>query len=111
MYDVIAPVLSTKTRNAWQTMRNSQQTIPTCTPRCMQLRINGKGRQTPVADAATLVEIAWLLPRQVAGAFRCKGAEAVCRMLGGDLTFVDEIHRRHTQVASTAEENFLLADL
>ena len=32
-------------------------------------------------------------------------------MLGGDLTLVDEIQRRHTQVAGTAEEEFLLADM
>ena len=31
-------------------------------------------------------------------------------MLGGDLTLVNEIQRRHTQVAGTAEEEFLLAD-
>ncbi|KAL3131746.1 hypothetical protein ABBQ38_007465 [Trebouxia sp. C0009 RCD-2024] len=30
-------------------------------------------------------------------------------MLGGDLTLVDEIQRRHAQVAGTAEEDFLLA--
>ena len=42
-------------------------------------------------------------------AFRRKGAESACRMLGGDLSLVDEIQRRHAQVAGTAEE-FLLAD-
>ena len=31
-------------------------------------------------------------------------------MLGGDLTLVVEIQRRHAQVAGTAEEDFLLAD-
>ncbi len=49
---------------------------------------------TPVADAATatVVEIAWLLPGK-ATAFRRKGAESVCPLLGGDLRLVDEIHR------------------
>ena len=42
--------------------------------------------------------------------FRRKGAETICRMLAGDLTLVDEIQRRHAQVASTAEEDLLLAD-
>ena len=108
--DVIALVLSTKTRNAWQTMRRLAIDNPDLHARCMQLRINGKGRETPVADAATLVEIAWLLPGRAAGAFRRKGAESVCRMLGGDLSLVDETQRRHAQVAGTAEEEFLLAD-
>ncbi|DBA82206.1 hypothetical protein WJX77_006483 [Trebouxia sp. C0004] len=58
--DVIALVLSTKTRNAWQTMRRLASDNPDLHARCMQLKINGKGRETPVADAATLVEIAWL---------------------------------------------------
>ena len=31
-------------------------------------------------------------------------------MLGGDLSLVDEIQRRHAQIAGTAEEDFLLAD-
>ena len=34
----------------------------------------------------------------------------MCRMLGGDLTLVDEIQHRHAQVAGTAEQEFLLAD-
>ena len=69
----------------------------------------GKGRETLVADATTLVELAWLLPGKAAAVFRRKGAEKVCRMLGGDLTLVDEIQRRHAQIAGTAEEAFLLA--
>ena len=43
-------------------------------------------------------------------AFRRKGAETVFRMLGGDLSLVNEIQRRHIQIAGTAEEEFLLAD-
>ena len=48
---------------------------------CMQLRINNQSKETPFADAATLVEIAWLLPGKAATQFRRKGAETVCRML------------------------------
>ena len=36
----------------------------------MKIRINGKGRETPVADAATLIEIAWLCPGKAAVALR-----------------------------------------
>ena len=74
-----------------------------------KLRIDGKGRGTLVADAATLVEITWLCPGRAAREFRRKGAETVCRMLGGDHSLVDDIQCRHTQVAGTAEEEFLLA--
>ena len=57
----------------------------------MKLKIDGKGKETPAAGAATLVEIAWLCPGKIAASFKRKGAETVCRMLGGDLTLVDEI--------------------
>ena len=62
-----------------------------------------------MADAATLVETAWLCPGKKAASFKRKEAETVCRMLGGDLTLVDEIQRRHAQVSGTAEEEFALA--
>ena len=40
------------------------------TTRCRQLRISGKGRQTPVADLPTLVEIIWELPGKAASTSR-----------------------------------------
>ena len=54
-------------------------------------------------------KIAWLLPGKKAASFMRKRAESVCHMLGGDLTPGDEIQRRHSQVAGTVEEQFLLA--
>lgn len=107
--DVIALVQSTKTRNAWQTLSQLKADNPDLLAKCMQLRINSQGRVTPVADAATLVEIAWLLHGKKAASFKRTGAETVCRMLGGDLMLVDEVQRKHTQVAGTAKEEFLLA--
>ena len=93
-----------------QTFSRITKSHPELNPKWVKLRINGKGRETPVADAATLVEIAWLCPGKAAIQFRRKGAETVCRMLGGDLTLVDEIQRRRAHVAGTAEQEFLLAD-
>ena len=58
--------------------------------RCTQLRINGKGKLTPVADAKTLIEIIFLLPGQKASGFRRKGAKYVCRVVGGDMSLVTE---------------------
>lgn len=34
--------------------------------KCLKLKINGRGRETPVADAATLLEIIWLCPGKTA---------------------------------------------
>ena len=69
---------------------------------------------TPVADARTLVEIVWLLPGKAARAFRRTSAVTVCRVLGGDLTMVQEIEARHNALASTVEgqhvQEFLVPD-
>ena len=111
IYDVISVVTKATSAYAVRILSRIQYHYPENMTKCHKLKINGKGRETPVADAATLVEIAWLCPGKAAVTFRRKGAESVCRMLGGDLTLVDEIQRRHTQVAGTAEEGFLLADV
>ena len=111
IYDVISVVTKATSAYAVRILSRIQKQYPENVTKCHKLRINGKGRETPVADAAILVEIAWLCPGKAAVQFRRKGAESVCRMLGGDLTLVDEIQRRHTQVAGTAEEEFLLADV
>ena len=109
IYDVISVVTQKDNTHVTQTFARITRNNPELNPKCVKLRINGKGRGTPVADAATLVEVAWLCLGREATDFRCKGAETVCRMLGGDLGFVDEIQRRHAQVLGTAEEEFLLA--
>ena len=106
---VIALVTGKKGSYAIQLFLRIKECNNELIPRCDKLRINGKGRGTPVADAATLVEIAWLCPGRGATEVRREGAESVCRMLGGDLSLVDEIQRRHAQVAGTAEGQFLLA--
>ena len=108
MYDVISIV--TKTANTHVTQALSRITHPEVNTKCVKLKINGKGRETPVANAATLVEIAWLCSGKAALQFRRKGAESMCRVLDGDLTLVDEIQRRHAQVAGTAKQDFLQAD-
>ena len=110
VYDVISVVTQKGNTHVTQTFSRVTKSHPELNTKWVKLRINGKGRETPVADAATLVEIAWLCPGKAAVQFRRKGAESVCRMLGGDLTLVDEIQRRHAQVAGTAEQEFLLAD-
>ena len=67
------------------------------------IRMNGKGKITPVADAKTLIEIIWLLPGKKAREFRHKSSEKVCRLLGGDLSLVSEIEARHATLQSTEE--------
>ena len=80
--------------------------------RCSRLKINGKGNETPVADAKTLIEIVWLLPGKKAREFRRQSSEKVCRLLGGDLSLVSEMEARHATLQSTeqgrATQEFLL---
>ena len=97
--------------NASVTLTNLTNSSMTLTENISQLQINGKGRPTPCADAATLVEIVWLLPGRAARDFRRASAQTVCRVLGGDLSMVQEIEARHhalqTSVEGQATQSFL----
>ena len=64
MHDVIGVVLSKMSRNAWQTLTRLSKQAPELHARCHILRINGKGKKTPVADAGTLHKIAIACLRQ-----------------------------------------------
>ena len=73
------------------------------------IRINGKGKITPVADASTLVEIVWDLPGKAAKAFKRQSAHLVARYLGADRTLIDEIETRYERVP-TENQEFLKAN-
>ena len=105
--DVVRMVLGCSSGNAHTALRRLQVDCPELglelTAACSQLRINGKGKPTPVADAKTLVEIVFLLPGRIARDFRRKSAAKVCRLLGGDMTLVSEIEQRRASLQSTEE--------
>lgn len=63
--------------------------------KCMFLKINGKGRETPCASHETLVEIIWVLPGKRARQFARLCAQNIVRMFKGDLSLCDEIEARH----------------
>ncbi|KAG5176767.1 hypothetical protein JKP88DRAFT_265318 [Tribonema minus] len=75
--------------------------LPDVASSCRQLRIYGNGKLTPCADARTLVEIVWSLPGKPARAFRRTSATTVCRVLGGDVSLVDEIEGRCRALQAT----------
>jgi hypothetical protein len=54
-----------------------------------------------------LIEIAFLLPGNKARDSRRVGADKVRRVLGGDVTLLDEIERRHAEMVGTEQEAFL----
>lgn len=71
--------------------------------RVRRIKINGKGRETPVSDAKTIVEIIWLLPAGAAREFRRQSAETITRVLGGDTSLCEEIEQRCGRLQSTEE--------
>ncbi|CAM9125984.1 unnamed protein product, partial [Sphacelaria rigidula] len=110
--DTIRMVLGCDSSKANTALSRLILTSPGITSQCTHLRINGKGKQTPVADAKTLIEIVWLLPGKKAREFRHQSSQKVCRLLGGDLSLVSEIEARHATLQSTeqgrATQEFLL---
>ena len=63
--------------------------------RTTRLRINGRGRPTPVTDFNTLVEVIWMLPCRASRSFRRKSAETICRVMGGDLSLCRQIEQNN----------------
>ncbi len=66
VHDVIHAVCGKPGNYANQVFSRLNRAYPELTPKWCKLKIDGKGKATPVADAATLVEIAWLCTGKVA---------------------------------------------
>jgi hypothetical protein len=75
--------------------------------RCAYIRINKRGKETPVADAVTLVEIVWMLPGKIAKEFRLQSAQYICRVLGADQSLAKEIEMRQNVTPQAAKDFFL----
>ena len=87
IYDVIQLVTGLNAKNAAEYYYRMRERIPAVSTRCGNWKFPGaRQRDTPVADTATLVEIAFLCPGKVASQFRRQGAELLCRALAGDLS-------------------------
>jgi hypothetical protein len=73
VYDVIELVTGCPQKGLyeyWNRVKDQHPEVPT---RCGNLKFSGRGqKETPVADTATLIEIAWLCPGKVAAQFRRK---------------------------------------
>lgn len=69
--------------------------------------INGKGKETWCANAATCVEVIWELPGKAAKEFRRQSAHYICRILGGDRTLIEEIETRFERT-DEASQNFFV---
>lgn len=109
IYDVIMLLTGMQPAHVSQAWKRLIAAYPEVNTKCVNFQFAGPGqRPTPVAPLPVLVEIAWLCPGRAAKEFRRKGAETICRALAGDLSLVDEIERRHSQVAGTETQAQLL---
>lgn len=75
--------------------------------RCRVAQINGRGKETPLANAQTLVEIIWVLPGKAAAEFRRNSAQYICRILGADLRLAREIEERHQKTSQPMKDFFM----
>jgi hypothetical protein len=75
--------------------------------KCPELRINKKGKLTPVCNAATAMEIVWLLPGKAAKEVRRHHAHQICRILGGDPTLITEMELRYMHTPEEQRQVFL----
>ena len=64
VYDVISMVTQKTNTHVTQTFARITRSTPELNPKLAKLRINGKGKETPVADASTLQKIAIACLRQ-----------------------------------------------
>ena len=89
-----------------KSMKNSEMSIISSLKRrrvCKidQLRINNKGRETPVADSRTCVEIIWCLPGKAAKEFRRACAHYITRILTGDSSVIVDVQNQLDEINGT----------
>jgi hypothetical protein len=113
--DVINMLCPGNTRQAaTDAIKAVRESCPELSEKILRLKIDGKGCLTPCADAKTLVEIVWALPGKAARDFRRSSAKTVCRIMGGDLSLVQEIEGRYHALQGTeggrAAQDFLMSD-
>ena len=89
--DTIAAIAGSNANRSAETFRELGDRYPEVNGKIVNLKFPGRGqRNTPVADAKSIVEIIMLLPGRQAARVRRQAAELMCRCLGGDLSLVEE---------------------
>lgn len=106
----VVQLVTQKTRNySSEIIRNVLNENPDIREKITNFKFPGaRQRMTPVADAATLVEIIFLLPGIIAQQFRRRCAVHICRLLGGDESLIGEIRSQSALVNHTPLQQFLL---
>jgi hypothetical protein len=107
--DSICVVTGKIPKRASEELKNILARDPKISDCIGRIKFPGKGQQTtPAATRPTIVEILFQCAGENAREFRKMGAETFCRAMGGDATLLDEILKRHEQIAGTEEEEIFL---
>lgn len=67
---IVLTVDSSSANTALRRLFETDDSVRSIKSRMVYTRINGGGRETPVTDLKTLVEIVWKLPGQTSAEFR-----------------------------------------
>jgi hypothetical protein len=105
--DVIMIIVDCDKQYASKILSRMENDLWTESPQLLKLRINGKGKPTPVADAKSLIAIVWALPGKKAREFRMQCANYICRILGGDPSLVKEMEIRARNVSDEQKTFFM----
>lgn len=90
---LVHPDIESKHASTYFTRMTSEN--PEVAARTEQIRVNRKGKLTPVADFGTLVHIIFCLPGKAARDFRARSAHQICRLMGGDVKIIAEVQARN----------------
>jgi hypothetical protein len=110
VYDVCQVVTGKDNNRAAEVMRRLFKQWPEFDPKAVNaksvnIQFPGQGqRPTPVADAAVMIELVWLMPGRKAKEFRASSAVEICRTLGGDETLIEEIRYRQRNLNPKTRE-------
>ena len=92
VYDVLQAVTGCSAQNCSITYSRVSEAFPEVLTNCSYFKFSGRGqRETPVADARTVVEIIMVLPGRAAARVRKAAADVMVRYLGGDPALVEEV--------------------
>ena len=92
VYDVLQVVTGCSAQNCSVIYSRVSDAFPDVLTDCSYFKFSGRGqRETPVADARTVVEIIMVLPGRAAARVRKAAADVMVRYLGGDPALVEEV--------------------
>lgn len=101
--DIIQAVTNHDSGNASLTFQRMLKNHPSLVEKWESKRINGVGKLTPVAEVATLIEVAMLCRGKKAEALRKSMMDVIVRLIRGDPTVAEEIVDRFSCKSSSGQ--------